>query len=166
MAELQWAAKRRSSQWPKSNEITMGTVKEAGCFRAALSQYELTVLESYEELYPRQCVYKLSQNARKKRGVASGPEIWHCVIRNTQIKWSDIHQRWWTASELLLAQGFLVREHLVGPFRDACHDQRTSFVNDCLGRKFQIVKGQAGDSMNIGSVGAMWLYIGVFVMNP
>jgi site-specific DNA-cytosine methylase len=110
----------------------------------------------------KRCVYKLNQNPVKGRGIASNPKTLHTLIHNTSIDWSDVHQRWMMSSECLLAQGFPVLNHLVGPYRGT-HECCTSFAKQRDGRKFQETKGQAGDSMNVCSVGAMWFHVLYFL---
>ena len=124
LEELAWAAQRKGSgcrgKFP-ATDINEEVLQLPGAFRAALSKFELTNLEFYENSYPCGCVYKLNQNPAKNRGVASGKEVLHCIIKNTQIDWSSEHARWMVASELLTAQGFPVRCELVGPFRETGH---------------------------------------------
>ena len=88
LEELAWAAQRKGSGWREKfpeTDINEEVIQLPGAFRAALSKFEQTALELYENSYPHQCVYKLNQNPTKNRGIVSGREVLHCVIKNNQI---------------------------------------------------------------------------------
>ena len=116
-------------------------------------------------------VYTLSQNPNAGRATYSRTDVLHTIIANVQLNWSDAHNRWMTARELLSAQGFPVYQKLMDYVcGGACTTPLCSFKRSRLqvglpSRERRHMSHQAGNSMMVSVVGAVMYWCCVYTVD-
>lgn len=130
-----------------------------------LNPFEQRVLLEYETKYNDK-VYQLNQDETKERGIVSSERYLQTIIKNAHLLWVDTAQRWLTAEEMLLAQGFPLSSGIkvvlpdggivtdLTPTGRAC----CSFNVVDTDRVRKEMASQAGNSMNVSVVGVPLVY--------
>mgnify|MGYP002395801129 CR=1 FL=1 len=103
--------------------------------------------------------FQVNQTASERFSASMSNEL-QTVTRNVGLLWVEKHQRWMTPSELLLSQGFPV---MCASVRDMNLPLTSSFQEEVRGRKRAAQAHQAGNSMNVNTMGYVHLFVGCFV---
>lgn len=131
----------------------------ADAFENALTSYEQKALTRLRGEKPGRA-WLLNQS--EGRQCWSGEKALQTIIRNVHLLWADgkwhvprtgaiIEGRWLTGRELLLVQGYHT-------YKNMSAFQCSSFCKGNPQRKINVVKEQAGDTMNLNVMGVMVLY--------
>ena len=150
--ELKWAARRATSRWPMELDVALDV---DGAFVQALTDSEFEALDMTGPL-----AFFLNPNPQNHFQDSSDVSL--CtLIKDSGPLMSVPHRRWFTASELLNAQGFptdevmhIVDDGIMKPGRLYC-----SFNRARMARQTQDVKEQAGDTMPLPVCGLMFSYV-------
>jgi hypothetical protein len=140
-------------------------------FREALTGVELANLVAYEgAVGTAGRTHQMNQFYNHGHGTSSPPsgEL-YTICANPALHFNCDTQRWFLPSELLLCQGFPLLGHLAVP-RSGTLVRCTSFMpptpaapsrTEAPHRRRGKVMHQAGNSMQLAVVGAVWFYIAV-----
>lgn len=148
--ELQWAMGRTTVK--KEEGITIDT---PNAFRMALNPTEAKYLSVYESQWPDRA-YSLAQNPESGFGMKSAADGGlHTLLKNVGIIFAG--DRWLSPKETLVSQLFPVApcvkdEHATCSFNlPRSHGSRSR----------EVMKGQAGNSMNNAVAGLVYLYCAI-----
>ena len=163
-AELVWASPHGAP--------ALTTTDEAAFERCLIGRYEGKHLDAFKSMCPRGRVYTLSQNPAAGRATYSRKDVLHTVIANVQLNWSDTHNRWMTARELLSAQGFPVYQKLMDYVcggqtcpTPLCSFNRSRMQSGLPSRERRHMSHQAGNSMMVSVVGAVMYWCSVYTVD-
>ena len=120
----------------------------------------------------RNFIHMLNQSQARGHGISSSPPpdaLMYTLIKNPASHFCRLPHinRWLTATECLLAQGFPIRAEFVNPRLGMPHaaseSRACSFapggsVTPAPRKRNQVI-GQAGNSQNLHCVTVVWLYI-------
>ena len=99
--ELAWASLRVPGK--RTSPLTLA---DADAFENSLLDWEHSYLQIARS-HQRKCIYTLSQNADHRRSWSRG-DVMQTLIAHSHMMWSDVHNRWMSAPEVLSLQGFPV----------------------------------------------------------
>ena len=147
-AEKEWAFQRPTVAARLLARGKSNVPSEQLSFEDLLTQSEADILQSYLET-PQSSLrcFSLSQDARNDRGRQSGTQKMHCIVRNFGLVWA-VEKKMVLPTRNFGCSGF---------FRDRTH-ATNSFCYPRDDRKRHVVSGQAGNSMNVNSVGVVSMY--------
>ena len=146
------ATLNQEKAWAAARPVVMQRLEARGLlhdsqlwtFEDLLSDAEMEVLKAYRATCNSDCAWSLNQYPQNGRPRCSSPTTLHTIIRNVGFVWDETAHRWFTSTDLLVAQGF----NLAGP--PTC-----SFQIPSPGRKRQDVIAQIGNSMHVNAIGAV-----------
>ena len=163
-SELIWAS--------PSGSRPLTTADDNAFERCLIGRYEGKHLEAFKSNCPRGRVYTLSQNPDAGRATYSRQDVLHTIIANVQLNWSDAHNRWMTARELLSAQGFPVYQKLMDYVcggrtctTPLCSFNRSRLQVGLSSRERRHMSHQAGNSMMVSVVGAVMYWCCVYTVD-
>ena len=118
-------------------------------------------MEGCDELFPGCCCMANQDPAEGRQITTASSQHLYCIIRNPTFHFSNQHQRWLTASETLLANGFPVLRSLADPRGKL--QRVTAFAvggdaSQMLARTRNAGVAQSGNSLNVPNVGAIILF--------
>ena len=133
----------------------------AGGCKSVMISSERRRVEGCDELFPRCCCMANQDPAEGRQITTASNQHLYCIIRNPTFHFSNQHQRWLTASETLLANGFPVLRSLADPRGKL--QRVTAFAvggdaSQMLARTRNAGVAQSGNSLNVPNAGAIILF--------
>ena len=163
-ADLAWASSRPTSACKEGKEVKSGTDsngKDYVSFRDALTSMESEFLNGYiaGDSSAGKKIHNLSQDPFSRpisSGIAGQGQMLS-LIKSCEVLWATFEGRWVHPLEMLSMQGFPVFPCMVGS-KSSAH----SFGEANARRSRIAMTSQAGNSMHVSVVGAIWLYVCLF----
>ena len=158
--ELEWAGARRKCDGAGAGK-TAAEIKQLGGCKSVMISSERRRVEGCDELFPGCCCMANQDPAEGRQITTASNQHLYCIIRNPTFHFSNQHQRWLTASETLLANGFPVLRSLADPRGKL--QRVTAFAvggdaSQMLARTRNAGVAQSGNSLNVPNAGAIILF--------
>ena len=140
---------------------------DALAFLHSLTAAEQERLRIYTTTYGLDRCCMLAQNAEKRPILSPDDKTLNTIIKHVRLLYVPnlAQPRWWSATELLLTQGFPVSP-VVLTAKNASDLTCSAFGRPRKGRTLSAMRCQAGNSMNVNVVGVFLIFSLAFTNRP
>ena len=159
-AELKWS---RGRQLSRSHNVPLPSTstwaQDVNVFRDALTATEQERLAQYTSKFGATRCMMLAQNPLTRPILSPSAEVLNTIVKHVRLLWvpSLRQPRWWTATELLLTQGFPCTTRVLSKGNEA--DVQCTSFGQPRRRSVLQMRAQAGNTMNVNVVGVFLIFL-------
>ena len=166
-SELSWSIRRTGSPCfgLSPDEVRRAcNADRRSPYEASLTTSERANLMAYKDTCDERVACQLNQRVAYDRSIKSTPTTMYSIVKSPALHFVLNRGRWFFPRELLLMQGFPILTRLASPLSVRASPLLVTSFNFAIpGRNRWEIMRQAGNTMQVVSIGSILLYVLCFV---